>query len=262
MFKWPSEEDLSGAAVALMRLQDTYKLETEDLANGELNGVAYGSRLTAHDCFELGRQSYNVGDHYHTRLWMQQALKRWETEAEKTVDRTDILEYMAFSAYVQGNMRRALRLTQDLLRLQPDHPRAAGNIVYYENAIEAEGGKVEKRGEDGLGDADEADEVTVAEADPAETQTDERKLYEQLCRGQETISARERSRLRCYYEHGQHDYLRYAPYKAEEAYLKPRIVIYHGVISDDEIETIKSMAIPRVRIEIRKTSRVSLQPCW
>lgn len=32
--KWPSEEDLNGAAVGLIRLQDTYKLNTEDLADG------------------------------------------------------------------------------------------------------------------------------------------------------------------------------------------------------------------------------------
>ena len=72
MFKWPSEEDLNGAAMALMRLQDTYKLNTEDLANGQLNGINYGSALSASDCFELGRQSCNIGDHYHTNLWMNQ----------------------------------------------------------------------------------------------------------------------------------------------------------------------------------------------
>lgn len=72
--KWPSEDDLSGAAMALLRLQDTYKLGTSDLARGRLNGVNYGPVLTAHDCFELGRQSYNQGDHYHSNLWMNQVL--------------------------------------------------------------------------------------------------------------------------------------------------------------------------------------------
>jgi prolyl 4-hydroxylase len=33
----------------------------------------------------------------------------------------------------------------------------------------------------------------------------------------------------------------------EEALLKPRIVIYHDVISDDEIDTVKKLAKPRVR---------------
>lgn len=39
--KFPNEEDLNGAAVALVRLQDTYNLEASKLANGELNGIKY-----------------------------------------------------------------------------------------------------------------------------------------------------------------------------------------------------------------------------
>lgn len=41
VLKFPSDEDLNGAAVALMRLQDTYKLETASIAKGELNGIQY-----------------------------------------------------------------------------------------------------------------------------------------------------------------------------------------------------------------------------
>lgn len=41
ILKFPTDEDLNGAAVALMRLQDTYKLETAHVAKGELNGVQY-----------------------------------------------------------------------------------------------------------------------------------------------------------------------------------------------------------------------------
>ena len=44
--KFPSDEDLSGAAVALMRLQDTYKLDTASVARGELNGVQYSTELS------------------------------------------------------------------------------------------------------------------------------------------------------------------------------------------------------------------------
>lgn len=41
ILKFPSDEDLNGAAVALMRLQDTYKLDTSSIARGELNGIQY-----------------------------------------------------------------------------------------------------------------------------------------------------------------------------------------------------------------------------
>ena len=43
---FPSEEDLSGAAIALMRLQDTYQLDTHALAKGELLGKKYSRALT------------------------------------------------------------------------------------------------------------------------------------------------------------------------------------------------------------------------
>lgn len=37
--KYPTLEDLAGAAQALTRLQTTYRLDVRDLAEGVLNGV-------------------------------------------------------------------------------------------------------------------------------------------------------------------------------------------------------------------------------
>lgn len=51
--KFPSDEDLTGAAVALMRLQDTYKLDTASLARGELNGVQYSTQLSGNCLHEV-----------------------------------------------------------------------------------------------------------------------------------------------------------------------------------------------------------------
>ena len=44
--KFPTDEDLSGAAVALTRLQDAYNLDTTSLASGELNGIKYSTQLS------------------------------------------------------------------------------------------------------------------------------------------------------------------------------------------------------------------------
>ena len=72
-----------------MRLQDTYRLDTSSLASGVLNGRHYGTALTAHDCFEIGRQTYNNGDYYHTNIWMEEAL-RLVNPVTSTVVFTDI----------------------------------------------------------------------------------------------------------------------------------------------------------------------------
>lgn len=113
--------------MALMRLQDTYNLETSSIARGELNGVQYrypnsshtsvrefffflnlkffpSTEMTANDCFEMGRQSYLNKDYYHTALWMREAMDRLTSDTNQTTgtSKADILEYLAFSVYKQG----------------------------------------------------------------------------------------------------------------------------------------------------------------
>lgn len=65
--KFPTDEDLNGAAVALMRLQDTYKLETAQVARGVLNGVQYSTGLTG-----MYISYYTVL--YDTRLLLQTSI--------------------------------------------------------------------------------------------------------------------------------------------------------------------------------------------
>jgi len=57
--KYPDDEDLDGAAIGLLRLQETYKLPTKQLADGFVGNENVGKELTAHDCFEIGRSAYN-----------------------------------------------------------------------------------------------------------------------------------------------------------------------------------------------------------
>lgn len=45
-----------------------------------------------------------------------------------------------------------------------------------------------------------------------------------------------------------HPFLRLAPVKMEQQYIAPDVFVFHEVLSDEEIEHIKEMAKPRVRI--------------
>ncbi|XP_046656313.1 prolyl 4-hydroxylase subunit alpha-1-like [Daphnia pulicaria] len=248
LLRFPNEEDLNGAAVALMRLQDTYKLDTHALAEGKLlGGKKYSRHLTAGDCWELGRQSYNNGDHYHTVLWMAEALNKFEDESNKTVAREDILDYLAFSTYKQGNLKEALQMTNELLKIVPYHQRALGNKRHYEKLLR-QLGVTERRGETG-------DEDNINMSEPFDTTklkltkppgtTEHWDVYEQLCRGEKLMDPKLEGRLRCRYVTNNVPYFFIQPIKMEEALLKPRIVVYHDIISDEEIETIKRLAQPR-----------------
>ena len=230
-----------------MRLQDTYRLDTDNLARGILNGQNYGPTLSAHDCFELGRQAYNNGDYFHTNIWMEQAMKLFHEEEEKTISQSDILEYLAFSSYMSGNIRRALKLTNQMLHMEPDHPRGWGNKQYYEETLEKKGATYLKRGEDGLGDADEVVNILKERKRREDELGEERVHYEQLCRGEEFITEEQRAQMICRYNFGKHAFLKIGPLKEEEVFLNPRIVLFHEFLTNSEIETIKSMATPRFK---------------
>ncbi|XP_047740671.1 prolyl 4-hydroxylase subunit alpha-1 [Hyalella azteca] len=261
VLKWPDEEDLSGVATALMRLQDTYQLDTSRMAEGYINDMPPAHKqLSASDCFELGRQSYNSGDHYHTVLWMNEALGRLEEEKDtssrslpaRTITKADILEYLAFSNYMQGHIKYALKLTDELIELRPDHQRALGNKAYYEEALKKAGDG--RRGEDGRLLQDEAVQkgyTVQEETDDIESLGSswqrERDAYERLCRGEVHSSPQAVASLTCHYQTGPAPFLRIAPVRAEVAHVHPTITLYHDVLSEREIETIKRLALPRFK---------------
>ncbi|ELU02830.1 hypothetical protein CAPTEDRAFT_137611, partial [Capitella teleta] len=98
---FPEQEDLLGAANALLRLQDTYALSAHDMARGQVPGASLTANMTAGDCFELGRQAYNYEDYYHTLHWMQVALDLLNGEEKKnpTTDKAEVLDFMSFATF-------------------------------------------------------------------------------------------------------------------------------------------------------------------
>uniref|UniRef100_A0A8C6P0I8 Prolyl 4-hydroxylase subunit alpha-1 n=1 Tax=Nothobranchius furzeri TaxID=105023 RepID=A0A8C6P0I8_NOTFU len=114
---FPTEEDQTGAAKALLRLQDTYKLDANTISTGNLPGVKHKSQMTVEDCYELGKIAYSDVDYYHTELWMAQALKQLDEGEESTIDKVTVLDYLSYAIYQQGEMERALEYTKRLLEL-------------------------------------------------------------------------------------------------------------------------------------------------
>ena len=81
---FPTSEDLTGAATALLRLQDTYRLPTDKLAWGEIHGMAGSPELTGwcndhqfsltklqwrHNCNPPPTHTQNVGEVYKFVFW-------------------------------------------------------------------------------------------------------------------------------------------------------------------------------------------------
>lgn len=112
---FPTDEDEMGAAKALMRLQDTYKLDPDTISKGQLPGTKYQAVLSVDDCFGMGRSAYNEGDYYHTVLWMEQVLKQLDAGEEATTSKAQVLDYLSYAVFQLGDLHRALELTRRLL---------------------------------------------------------------------------------------------------------------------------------------------------
>uniref|UniRef100_K7BPJ5 Prolyl 4-hydroxylase subunit alpha-1 n=1 Tax=Pan troglodytes TaxID=9598 RepID=K7BPJ5_PANTR len=241
---FPNDEDQVGAAKALLRLQDTYNLDTDTISKGNLPGVKHKSFLTAEDCFELGKVAYTEADYYHTELWMEQALRQLDEGEISTIDKVSVLDYLSYAVYQQGDLDKALLLTKKLLELDPEHQRANGNLKYFEY-IMAKEKDVNKSASD-----DQSDQKTTPKKKGvAVDYLPERQKYEMLCRGEGIkMTPRRQKKLFCRYHDGNRNpKFILAPAKQEDEWDKPRIIRFHDIISDAEIEIVKDLAKPRLR---------------
>ncbi|XP_065819041.1 prolyl 4-hydroxylase subunit alpha-2 isoform X3 [Labrus bergylta] len=240
---FPDEEDETGAAKALMRLQDTYQLDSEAFSRGKLPGMHSNALLTVDDCFDMGKTAYNEADYYHAVLWLQQALKQLDTGEEAVVSKADILDYLSYSVYQMGDLPRAIELTRRLVAIDSSHQRAGGNLRYFERLLSKQLSEMNQ-------------EYQPASEEPIQLGTysrpkdhlPEREAYEALCRGEGLqMNEARRSRLFCRYQDGyRNPHLLLKPMKEEDEWDSPHIVRYLDFLSHEEIEKIKALAKPRL----------------
>nr|XP_008104883.1 PREDICTED: prolyl 4-hydroxylase subunit alpha-1 isoform X2 [Anolis carolinensis] len=244
---FPNDEDQTGAAKALLRLQDTYNLDTDTLSRGNLPGVKHKTFLTAEDCFELGKIAYTEADYYHTELWMEQALKQLDDgEVSSSIDKVSVLDYLSYAVYQQGDLDKAMILTKRLLELDPEHQRANGNLKYFEYIMSKE---KEKEANKSLSETDEkTGKESKSKKGPSKDYLPERQKYEMLCRGEGLkMTPRRQKKLFCrYYDGNRNPKYILRPVKQEDEWDRPRIVRFVEIISDEEIETVKELAKPRL----------------
>ncbi|VDK85979.1 unnamed protein product [Onchocerca ochengi] len=239
---YPTKEDLSGAAIGLLRLQDTYQMDTKAIADGKiLNSQIRTVALTAEDCFEIGRTAYRECDYYHTVMWMREARERIEKETIPTANLEDILEYLAISLYKQGNLKRALLFTDELSRMNPNHLRAKSNIKGYEDLLES----------NGIQRVDMRRDIPpiINQRHVYGLDKGLMLIYETLCRQEVPIDIKIKSRLYCYYKMDR-PYLRLAPFKVEIIRQNSLVVVFYDIMSNYEARIIQLLAKPKACLVI------------
>ena len=82
----PTEEDLQGVALSLLRLQDVYDLDLEALVGrGMIKGVASTRALSKDECFYVSEMASRLEMKQLYQQWHKECLKKVSFEAERKV---------------------------------------------------------------------------------------------------------------------------------------------------------------------------------
>lgn len=179
---YPNKNDLTMAAVGLMKLQDTYRLSVAQIAEGRIPGVTLSQHMSLDEVFGVGLVAYERKDFYHALTWFEEAfrLHRLGKSSEAGLTEIRILEFLAYVTYYQRNHQRAIALYRSLLELSPDHPVAFGNLHTFVNEMRNNGIVVP-------GMHANYEDYPVVNTRPSHAQP-YMDAYEALCRGEYPIS--------------------------------------------------------------------------
>ncbi|XP_035658589.1 prolyl 4-hydroxylase subunit alpha-1-like [Branchiostoma floridae] len=256
---FPSFKDYMGAGIALLRLQDTYDLSTQNISNGNMSseiaiatrldtGFTKSPELSSEDCFEVGRLAYMDQDFYHVALWMEESLARFQPDPTSKHTKDAILDYLASASYRLNNIERAYQATKELLKINPEDTHAANHMKFLTKEMEKSQrsprkDEVEDIGFTGRG---EYKRELAKDYDP------ESRVYELLCQADQpeifNITPSRVKHLKCrYFTNNNNPRLLLAPIRLEQVFDKPKLWVLHNILSDPEMEVIKKLAQPRLR---------------
>ncbi|XP_068632632.1 prolyl 4-hydroxylase subunit alpha-1-like [Battus philenor] len=230
---FPTLEDLTGSALALSRLQDTYHLDVTILANGRLTGVTQ-STMTINDCFILGRVLFEEKYYEHALHWLIEALRKYKIHNESyNYSEKENRKYIIQALYSLGDVKTILEITKKIVALDADYLEPIDEIISFQKNVDVHNHIFNKN---------ENREKTEYKEIFANYLKKEKIVYEALCRGDIKRSDQISKRLKCSYLSDNHPFLKLGPIKMEQVYIAPDVIMFHQVISDDEIEHIKELA--------------------
>lgn len=285
----PNKEDLNGASLALARLQDVYDLKTSDLARGELNGVKEAAEFTASDCFELGKELFEIQDSYHSFLWMREALYRINdayeydhlasTPVQNEYDENSNEELN----HIHGYEPEYVHDYEPDIDEEPEYDftqvslmsileymaycsynlgnYALASTLYknltsllpsYQSALEGLLDDVRyKYSSNSLNGQN-----NLAFIDGLKfkgTASHFNKLCQEKIKPPEEVTRT----LRCYYSDNNVPFLKISPFKVEELFRDPvNLVMFHGVLSENEVTDLIELALPKLTKNNEISSKV------
>ncbi|XP_030629265.1 prolyl 4-hydroxylase subunit alpha-1-like [Chanos chanos] len=229
-------EDLDGAALGIIRVQEIYGLYPETLTGGNLTGIP--APLGPDEAFHIAQVAYQHRRFQLAFLWASESLTQVKKGVEADVTETALLEYLASSSLHFGDFNEAFFSYQQLLQHDPMNATVREQLSECEIKLLSE----------------TSSDITSLEksSDP----------YMALCRGEGIRMTPQRQRaLFCRYSTGGgNPRLMYAPVKEEDEWDNPPIKRYHDIISEKEMEILRSLSRPKLsrnKVSNRGGGRIS-----
>ncbi|XP_046673039.1 prolyl 4-hydroxylase subunit alpha-1-like isoform X2 [Homalodisca vitripennis] len=220
----PREKELQSALRGLARLKDVYNLSAAQLANGIIGDFQDKTIMTASDCYDMGKYSYKHMDFHTSISWFNEATKKIQN-GDKTIQQDKVLAHIFLASTFAGCLvPRQTNSNQLLQQLLSEFPNFTLNHDFshdYSEALIKNCSWIREMKKKHFSGDDEKYDM----------------IYSKLCLGDFNTTT---SRLRCYYVHYGNPRLLIAPFKLEEIHLDPPLIVFHDVISDQEIEKMKS----------------------
>jgi len=248
----PSEHDLHGAAIALVRLQDTYQLNVTHLAEGYFQGVDHSKErvfrsrrdLSARDCLFLAQHAFARGYYDKALQWAQTSLTRADDTPVGTVDDAEEIEKLRRD--VHSFVQHASRVHDDVLERKGPHG-ADWQTNAYPVARKDRSINSEKY-------ASLLRQRFVPKLYQFQTEDEESEHYERLCRGERLRSPKTDAPLRCRLMTRNLPYLTLQPLKMEEKSIDPAIVVFHDLLTVKQTEILRQLGEPKLATSMHRAN--------
>ncbi|KAL1252391.1 hypothetical protein QQF64_017084 [Cirrhinus molitorella] len=218
----PSAEDVEGVVMALVRLQEMYRLDPRNISL--FSEMSHNIKLDPDETFHIAMISSLNQRFQYAVLWMEETLRKLNEGEEAVVTKEEVIYHLAsFShqlAVIElSNGQEAERAERDLFQSE-----------LYTRIIES---------------INNWDWIAKNIPHLYSPQHSIDKTYEALCTGKRPVMTPQRQRkLVCRYRTGRGNPLMI--FKEEVEWDKPKILRYHDFLSEGEMDTIKTLARPKL----------------
>jgi len=213
----PTNNDLTGAAKALIRLRSTYNLDLRRFSEGNILGMATEAQLNTKDSFFLGRYAYMNGHYHEAKKWLD--LAALQIAAENSLhNETSISQSQLNVMLSQIKQKVGKEATDETETVEEDLSRYKLGIIPP---------KTQDR------------EKMVTEGDKMN--------FAALCRGVDLLPAHVTKDLKCYLTTKNDPYYNLHPLQVEVHHPYPHLILsYHNVLSSSEADKLVAVAQPRM----------------